>query len=91
MQIAYENHEKWLLGRKQGIGGSDASAVVDVVNSGSIDAMIDSIIKTPELTESQKKYIDYYIEFEYDGIFYEILDKSYELYSKYGNHNIPFS
>lgn len=28
MQIAYENHEKWLLGRKQGIGGSDASAVV---------------------------------------------------------------
>ncbi len=28
MQVTYENHEKWLLGRKNGIGGSDASAVV---------------------------------------------------------------
>lgn len=27
---------------------------VDVINFGSIDAMIDSIVKTPELTESQK-------------------------------------
>lgn len=28
MQIVYKDHENWLKGRKQGIGGSDASAVV---------------------------------------------------------------
>ena len=39
---------------------------IDVVNSGTIDAMIDSIIKTPELTDSQKKYINYVIEYQND-------------------------
>lgn len=36
---------------------------VDIVNEGSIDAMIDSIVKTPELTEEQAKYIKYEIEY----------------------------
>ena len=31
---------------------------IDVVNDGSIDAMIDSITKTPELTDTQKKYLN---------------------------------
>ena len=34
---------------------------VDVVNEGSIDAMIDSVVKTPELTTEQAKYIKYEI------------------------------
>ena len=37
---------------------------VDVVNSGTIDAMLDSIIKNPELTEEQKKYMNYIIEYQ---------------------------
>ena len=37
---------------------------VDVVNNGSIDAMIESIEKTPTLTETQLKYINYIIEYE---------------------------
>ena len=37
---------------------------VDVVNAGTIDAMIDSISKTPTLTESQAKYLNYIIEYE---------------------------
>ena len=36
---------------------------VDIVNSGTIDAMIDSIIKMPELTNDQKKYLRYEIEY----------------------------
>ena len=36
---------------------------VDVVNSGSIDAMIESVIKNPELTEEQKKYLRYEVEY----------------------------
>ena len=39
---------------------------VDVVNDGSIDAMIDSVVKSPELTANQAKYIKYDIEYE-DG------------------------
>jgi len=34
---------------------------VDVVNGGSIDAMIDSVVKTPELTTAQAKYLKYEI------------------------------
>ena len=34
---------------------------VDVVNNGTIDAMIESINKTPILTEEQAKYLDYTI------------------------------
>lgn len=37
---------------------------VDVVNNGTIDAMIDSITKTPTLTADQAKYINYVIEYE---------------------------
>lgn len=37
---------------------------VDVVNDGSIDAMIDSVVKTPELTPEQAKYIKYEITYE---------------------------
>jgi hypothetical protein len=37
---------------------------VDVVNEGSIDAMIDSVVKVPELTTEQAKYIKYEITYE---------------------------
>ena len=37
---------------------------VDVVNDGTIDAMIDSVVKTPNLTEAQAKYIKYEITYE---------------------------
>ena len=37
---------------------------VDVVNNGSIDAMIESIEKTPILTEAQAKYLSYTINYE---------------------------
>ena len=38
--------------------------IVDVVNSGTIDAMIESITKTPTLTATQAKYLNYIIEYE---------------------------
>lgn len=37
---------------------------VDIVNEGSIDAMIDQIIKTPELTSEQAKYLKYEIKYQ---------------------------
>ena len=37
---------------------------VDVVNNGTIDAMIESITKTPNLTETQQKYLNYIIEYQ---------------------------
>ena len=37
---------------------------IDVVNDGTLDAMISSIEKTPDLTENQKKYINYIIEYD---------------------------
>ena len=37
---------------------------VDVVNSGTIDGMINTITKAPELTDTQKKYLNYTIEYE---------------------------
>ena len=37
---------------------------VEVHNDGSIDAMIDSITKTPELTDEQNKYMNYIIEYQ---------------------------
>ena len=40
--------------------------VLRIRNKGDIDAMIESIIKTPELTEEQAKYLVYNIEYE-DG------------------------
>ena len=39
---------------------------IDIVNSGTIDAMIESIDRTPNLTETQEKYLNYIIEYE-DG------------------------
>ena len=37
---------------------------IDVVNDGSIDAMIDSIEKKPTLTPEQAKYINYIVEYQ---------------------------
>ena len=37
---------------------------IDVVNKGSIDAMIDGVTKTPTLTESQAKYLNYIVEYQ---------------------------
>ena len=37
---------------------------VDVVNDGTIDAMIDSVVITPELTSEQAKYIKYEITYQ---------------------------
>ena len=37
---------------------------IDVVNDGSIDAMIDSVTKTPELSATQSKYLNYIIEYQ---------------------------
>ena len=37
---------------------------IDVVNNGSIDAMIDSVSKSPTLSETQAKYLNYIIEYE---------------------------
>ena len=36
---------------------------VDVVNSGSIDAMIEKVTKTPELTADQAKYLNYTVSY----------------------------
>ena len=37
---------------------------IDVVNNGTIDAMIDSVTKTPELSETQAKYFKYIVEYQ---------------------------
>ena len=37
---------------------------VDVVNDGTIDAVINSVTKTPELTTTQKKYLNYIVEYQ---------------------------
>ena len=37
---------------------------VDIVNDGTIDAMIDSVIKTPELTSEQAKYLKYEVSYQ---------------------------
>ena len=37
---------------------------IDVINSGTIDAMIDGITKTPDLTDTQKKYLNYIVEYQ---------------------------
>ncbi len=37
---------------------------VDVVNDGTVDAMIDGVSKTPTLTETQAKYLNYIIEYQ---------------------------
>ena len=37
---------------------------VDVVNDGSIDAMIENVVKTPELTTEQAKYLKYEITYQ---------------------------
>lgn len=60
MQIAYENHEKWLLGRKQGIGGSDASAVVGYnPYKSNIDLWEEKTHKKEPEDISNKPYIRY--------------------------------
>ena len=37
---------------------------IDVVNNGSIDAMIDSVTKAPTLSETQAKYLNYIVEYQ---------------------------
>ena len=37
---------------------------IDVVNSGSIDAMIENVVKTPELTAEQAKFLKYEITYQ---------------------------
>ena len=37
---------------------------IDVVNDGSIDAMIDSVTKTPTLSTEQAKYLNYIVEYQ---------------------------
>ena len=37
---------------------------IDVVNNGDIDAMIDGVTKTPTLTETQAKYLNYIVEYQ---------------------------
>ena len=37
---------------------------VDVVNAGSIDAMIENVVKTPELTANQAKFLNYVITYQ---------------------------
>ena len=37
---------------------------IDVVNNGSIDAMIDGVTKTPTLTTAQAKYLNYIVEYQ---------------------------
>lgn len=44
--------------------GDYYSFTVDVVNNGSMDGMVATITKTPELTDAQKKYLNYKIEYE---------------------------
>ena len=38
--------------------------VVDVVNEGTIDAMIENVIMTPELTDEQKRYLRYTVSYQ---------------------------
>ena len=45
---------------------------IDVVNSGTLDAMIGSVVKTQELTDEQKKYLNYTISYDNGD---EILEK----------------
>ena len=49
---------------KLNLPGDFYEFAVDVVNDGTIDAMVDSIIKEPELTDAQKKYLNYTIEYQ---------------------------
>ncbi len=38
--------------------------VVDVVNAGDIDAMIENVVKTPDLTEEQAKFLKYEVSYQ---------------------------
>ena len=46
------------------IPGDYYEFTVDVVNNGEIDAMIDSVIKNPDLTSEQAKYIKYEVSYQ---------------------------
>ena len=46
------------------IPGEFYEFTVDVVNNGTIDAMIESVEKTSNLTEEQQKYLNYIIEYQ---------------------------
>ena len=49
---------------KLNLPGDFYEFTVDVVNNGTIDAMIQDVVKEPELNENQKKYLNYIIEYE---------------------------
>ena len=40
--------------------------IVDVVNAGDIDAMIENVVKTPELTADQAKFLKYEVSYQND-------------------------
>ena len=46
------------------IPGDFYEFTVDIVNSGSVDAMINNVIKNPELDASQKKYLNYEVTYQ---------------------------
>lgn len=46
------------------IPGDFYEFTVDIVNDGSINAMIDSVVKTSDLSEDQTKYMNFTIEYE---------------------------
>ena len=59
-----ENNTKVDFEAQLNLPGDFYEFTVDVVNGGSIDAMIDSISIDPGLTEEQKKYLNYIIEYQ---------------------------
>lgn len=49
---------------KLDVPGDFYEFTIDVINDGTIDAMIESIVKTPTLTTAQAKYLTYEIEYQ---------------------------
>ena len=49
---------------KLDVPGDFYEFTIDVVNDGTIDAMIESIVKTPTLTTAQAKYLTYEVEYQ---------------------------
>ena len=49
---------------KLNLPGDFCEFTVDAVNNGTIDAMIESVTKTPDLTLEQQKYLNYIIEYQ---------------------------
>ena len=58
------NSSKATFNATLNVPGDFYEFTIDVVNDGSIDAMIDSVVKTPELTAEQSKYFNYDITYQ---------------------------